>query len=115
MAQQGIIPVKLSLTDGDFYTLWAPSWKEHGQEWQAFLGGDDNVYFFHSPAELLAFLSSDQEHDLQTHPSGGRLIHAMRHGSCPPQRKRWTLLGCQVSLQGDPRMRMSPGLLAASP
>ncbi|MEJ5997467.1 hypothetical protein [Corynebacterium sp. H130] len=65
---QGIVPVKISLTEGDFYTLWAPSWKEHGAEWQAFLGAGDHVFFFNSPAELLAFLRKGSKHDLSHHP-----------------------------------------------
>ena len=93
MAQQGIIPVKLSLTDGDFYTLWAPSWKEHGQEWQAFLGGDDNVYFFHSPAELLAFLSPLRSKPCKTNPRGGRLNPTIRPRALPPSRQRLNLVG----------------------
>jgi hypothetical protein len=102
MAQQGIIPVKLSLTDGDFYTLWAPSWKEHGQEWQAFLGGDDNVYFFHSPAELLAFLSSDQEHDLQTHPKWGAFNSRDAARVVPTSKETMDLVGVPGFLAGRP-------------
>ncbi|ALZ99458.1 hypothetical protein [Corynebacterium glutamicum] len=68
MAEKGIVPVKLSLTEGDFYTLWAPSWREGGNEWQAFLGADDDLYVFNSPEELLVFLESDDKHDLTSHP-----------------------------------------------
>lgn len=62
-----IIPISLSLTEGDVYTLWAPSWREHGAEWTAFLGDDDSVFAFTSPAALLAFLESGKKHDLQVH------------------------------------------------
>ncbi|MDO5454328.1 MAG: hypothetical protein Q4F37_04975 [Corynebacterium sp.] len=68
MSTRAIVPVQLSLTEGDFYTLWAPTWKEHGSQWQAFLGDDTHVLLFHSPAELLTFLDSGAEHDLRTHP-----------------------------------------------
>lgn len=68
MAEKGIVPVKLSLTEGDFYTLWAPSWREHGSEWQAFLGAGDDLYVFNSPEELLVFIESDSKHDLTSHP-----------------------------------------------
>ncbi|WP_151641297.1 hypothetical protein [Corynebacterium sp. 11A] len=67
-AQQTIIPIKIALTEGDFYTLWAPAYREHGSVWQAFLGDDDNVFFFHSPAELLAYISAHPHHDLSNHP-----------------------------------------------
>lgn len=68
MAEKGIVPIKLSLTEGDFYTLWAPSWREGGNEWQAFLGADDDLYVFNSPAELLTYIESDNKHDLSSHP-----------------------------------------------
>lgn len=68
MAEKGIVPVRLSLTEGDFYTLWAPSWREHGSEWQAFLGANEELYVFTSPEELLVFLESDSRHDLTSHP-----------------------------------------------
>ncbi|MCF4006008.1 hypothetical protein L1O03_02295 [Corynebacterium uropygiale] len=62
-----IIPISLSLTEGDFYTLWVPTWREHGAEWTAFLGDEDDVFVFESPAKLLAFLESGASHDLQSH------------------------------------------------
>ena len=68
MSTRAIVPVQLSLTEGDFYTLWAPTWKEHGSEWQAFLGDDAHVLLFRSPAELLTFLDSGTAHDLTGHP-----------------------------------------------
>ncbi|MFP7364992.1 hypothetical protein SFC07_04305 [Corynebacterium callunae] len=68
MAEKGIVPIKLSLTEGDFYTLWAPSWREGGNEWQAFLGDGDDLYVFSSPAELLTYIESAPKHDLSSHP-----------------------------------------------
>lgn len=68
MAQQAIVPVKISLTEGDYYTLFSPAWKAHGQTWQAFLGDDDHVFFFNSPGDMLAFLESGAKHDLVEHP-----------------------------------------------
>lgn len=71
MSSRAIIPVKLSLSEGDFYTLWAPTWKEHGAEWQAFLGDDAGLFLFTSPAKMLAFLNSGRKHDLRSHPKWG--------------------------------------------
>ena len=68
MTTRAIVPVKLSLTEGDFYTLWAPTWREKGSEWQAFMGDDQSVLAFHSPEELLAYVSSTNTHDLVDHP-----------------------------------------------
>ncbi|SDS43631.1 hypothetical protein [Corynebacterium timonense] len=69
MSTRAILPVKISLTKGDVYTLWAPAWKEHGTEWQAFLGDGDAVLGFSSPAALLAYLESTPRHDLSDHPA----------------------------------------------
>ena len=68
-ANQGILPVKISLTEGDYFTLWAPTYRQHNEEWQAFLGHGEHIYFFNSPAEVLAFIRSGQPHDLDSHPS----------------------------------------------
>ena len=69
MARKGIVPIELELTSGTFYTLWAPSWREGGSEWQALLGRGDDIYLFSSAAKLLAFLQSDAPHDFTQHPS----------------------------------------------
>lgn len=68
MTMRTILPIKLSLPQGDVYTLWAPKWRQHGTEWQAFLGNDETVLGFHSEAELLAFLEAGKRHDLLDHP-----------------------------------------------
>lgn len=67
-----IVPVKLSVTEGDIYTLFSPKWKESGAEWQAFLGKGDELYAFTSEAELLAFLNSGEKHDFEHHPDWGK-------------------------------------------
>ena len=51
-----IVPVRLGLTKGDLYTLWAPSWRDADDEWQAFLGKDEDLYGFESVADLVAFV-----------------------------------------------------------
>ncbi|AZA14198.1 hypothetical protein ACFPVT_09850 [Corynebacterium choanae] len=71
MAHNGpdhIIPLQVSLTAGDFYTLWAPSWKSRGEEWQAFLGKGDALTMFTSPGAVLHFLETEPHHDLADHP-----------------------------------------------
>jgi hypothetical protein len=64
-----IVPIELGLPEGDVTTLWAPSWREDDDDWEAFLGLEDDLYAFDSTAELLAFVRSGDEHDLQDHPS----------------------------------------------
>ena len=51
-----IIPIELGLTAGNGLTLWAPSWREDGEDWEAFLGHGDDLYVFPSPAHLAAFV-----------------------------------------------------------
>ncbi len=63
-----IVPVRLGLTKGDLYTLWAPSWRDADDEWQAFLGKDDDLYGFESVADLAAFVRTNTDNDLTDHP-----------------------------------------------
>ena len=51
-----IVPIQLSLTAGDLVTLWAPRWREDGEEWEAFLGDDDALFAFPEVAQLAAFV-----------------------------------------------------------
>ena len=34
-----LVPVRLGVTAGDLYTLWAPRWRDAGDEWEASSGG----------------------------------------------------------------------------
>ena len=45
-----IVPIRLGLTKGDLYTLWAPRWRDAGDEWEALLGKDEDLYGFESVA-----------------------------------------------------------------
>ncbi|WP_019202504.1 hypothetical protein [Tsukamurella sp. 1534] len=64
-----IVPIELGLTDGPVYTLWAPRWRDGEDEWEAFLGLDDDLYGFSSVAELVAFARSGAANDLDDHPA----------------------------------------------
>src|SRR5690242_2264597 len=64
-----IVPIQLSLTEGDLVTLWAPRWREDGEEWEAFLGDDDGLFAFPSVPRLAAFVRTDDAHDLGDHPA----------------------------------------------
>jgi hypothetical protein len=64
-----IVPIQLSLTEGDLVTLWAPRWREDGEEWVAFLGDDDALFAFPEVAQLAAFVRTVPEHDLVDHPA----------------------------------------------
>jgi hypothetical protein len=66
---QNIIPIELGLPQGDVVTLWAPRWREDGEEWEAFLGHEDDLYGFGDTAALAAFVRTETEHDLADHPA----------------------------------------------
>ena len=51
-----IIPIELGLTAGNGLTLWAPTWREDGEDWEAFLGHGDELYVFPTTAHLAAFI-----------------------------------------------------------
>ena len=59
-----IVPIQLKLTKGDMYTLWAPRWRADGDEWEAFLGKDEDFYVFESVADLVAFVRTNTDNDL---------------------------------------------------
>ncbi len=102
MANKGIVPVKVSLSEGDFYTLWAPSWREHGAEWQAFLGAEDEIYVFNSPEELLVFLNSDAKHDLKSHPEWGAFHAEEADRVIPNDKQDFDLVGVPAILAERP-------------
>jgi hypothetical protein len=66
---QDIVPIELGLPQGDLVTLWAPRWREEGEEWEAFLGHEDDLYAFPDAAHLAAFVRTAEEHDLIDHPA----------------------------------------------
>ena len=66
---QDIVPIELGLPQGDVVTLWAPRWREDGEEWEAFLGHEDDLYAFPDSARLAAFVRTAAEHDLDDHPA----------------------------------------------
>src|SRR2546430_7946255 len=66
---QDIVPIELGLPQGDLVTLWAPRWREDGEDWEAFLGHEDDLYAFPDAAHLAAFVRNVEEHDLIDHPA----------------------------------------------
>ena len=66
---QDIVPIELGLPQGDLVTLWAPRWREDGEEWEAFLGHEEDLYAFPDAAHLAAFVRTVDDHDLVDHPA----------------------------------------------
>ena len=97
-----LVPIRLSLTDGDRYTLWAPRWRDSGDEWEAFLGAGDDLYGFESSADLVAFVRADTGNDLVDHPGWAKLTEANAHKLDPTERNRFDLVAVEGLLAGKP-------------
>ena len=93
-----IVPIRLGLTKGDLYTLWAPRWRDAGDEWEALLGKDDDLYGFESVADLTAFVRTNTDNDLTDHPAWEGLTEANAHRFDPPEERQYDLIGVQELL-----------------
>jgi hypothetical protein len=90
-----IVPIRLGLTKGDLYTLWAPRWRDEGDEWEAFLGKDDDLYAFESVADLAAFVRTSKDNDLSDHPAWDRLTEASAHKFDPAEDRQYDFVSLQ--------------------
>lgn len=88
-----IVPVRLGLTKGDLYTLWAPRWRDAGDEWEAFLGKDEDLYAFESVADLVAFVRTNKDNDLVDHPAWDKLTEANAHRLDPVEEHQCDVIG----------------------
>jgi hypothetical protein len=99
---QDIVPIELSLTTGDLVTLWAPGWREDGEEWEAFLGDDEHLFAFADVAALVGFVRTTPGHDLVDHPAWSLVPRRPAPDLRPAEAHRYDLVGV-------------PELVAASP
>jgi nucleotide-binding universal stress UspA family protein len=97
-----IVPIRLGVTKGDLYTLWAPRWRDAGDEWEALLGKDEDLYAFESVADLAAFVRTNSDNDLTDHPGWESLTEANAHRFDPPDERRYDLIGVQELLAEKP-------------
>jgi hypothetical protein len=88
-----IVPIRLGLTKGDLYTLWAPRWRDAGDEWEAFLGKDDDLYAFESVADMAAFVRTNTDNDLTDHPAWETLTEASAHRFDPAEDRQYDVVG----------------------
>jgi hypothetical protein len=96
-----IVPIQLSLTDGDLVTLWAPRWREDGEEWEAFLGDDDALFAFPTVPELAAFVRTTTEHDLIDHPAWSVVPDLTVAELTPDDTQRYDIVGVPELVAGD--------------
>ncbi len=97
-----LVPIRLGVTAGDLYTLWAPRWRDSGDEWEGFLGKDEDIYAFESVADLAAFVRTNPDNDLADHPAWERLTKANAHKLQPAEDRHIDLIGAQELLAGKP-------------
>jgi hypothetical protein len=97
-----IVPIRLGLTKGDLYTLWAPRWRDEGDEWEAFLGKDEDLYAFESVADLAAFVRTNTDNDLTDHPAWEALTEANAHTFDPPDDRQYDLVSLQELVAEKP-------------
>lgn len=97
-----IIPIELRLTRGDFVTLWAPEWHEGDDEWEAFLGHDEDLYGFEAVAHLAAFIRNDSDNDLVDHPSWTVVSALAANELEPDDLHRFDLVGVPELVAEDP-------------
>jgi hypothetical protein len=97
-----IVPIRLGLTKGDLYTLWAPRWRDEGDEWEAFLGKDDDLFAFESVADVAAFVRTNTDNDLTDHPAWDGLTEASAHKFDPPEDRQYDLVSLQELVAEKP-------------
>lgn len=108
-----LLPIRLSLTAGDRYTLWAPRWRDGGDEWEAFLGKDEDLYGFDSVADLVAFVRTDRDNDLTDHPKWAALTEANAHRLDPGKNYRFDLVAVEEWLAEAPTKKSVRALAGA--
>jgi hypothetical protein len=87
-----LLPIRLSLSIGDRYTVWAPRWRDAGDEWEAFLGKDDDLFAFEAVSDLVAFVRTDSDNDLVDHPAWKELTSAPAHDLDPAKSRQFDLI-----------------------
>lgn len=97
-----LVPIRLSLSEGDRYTVWAPRWRDSGDEWEAFLGKDEDLFVFASVADLVAFVRSDDDNDLTDHPAWKELRAAHAHAFLPADDKQFDLVAVEELVAEKP-------------
>lgn len=97
-----LVPIRLTVSEEDLYTMWAPRWREDGDEWEAFLGKDEDLFAFKSVADLVAFVRNESDHDLGDHPAWAALVKANAHKLQPADDRHIDLIGVAEILAEKP-------------
>ncbi|MGO9152833.1 protein export chaperone SatS [Mycobacterium sp.] len=108
-----LVPIRLSLSAGDRYTVWAPRWRDAGDEWEAFLGRDEDLFGFETVADLVAFVRTDSDNDLVDHPAWDDLTSAHAHTFEPAEDKQFDLIAVEELVAEKPTAESVNTLAAA--
>ena len=73
-----------------------------GDEWEGFLGKDEDLFAFESVADLAAFVRTDTDNDLVDHPAWERLTKANAHRLQPAEDRHADLIGVEELLADKP-------------
>jgi hypothetical protein len=82
--------------------VWAPRWRDAGDEWEAFLGKDEDIYAFETAADLVAFVRTDTDNDLADHPAWKELTEANAHKLDPAEDKQFDLVAVEELVSEKP-------------
>jgi hypothetical protein len=99
---QDIVPIELGLPQGDLVTLWAPRWREDGEEWEAFLGHEEDLYAFSDTAHLAAFVRTAEDHDLIDHPAWTHVPALTVAELMPAEAHQYDLVGVPELVAEEP-------------
>ncbi|GAA4540538.1 primosomal protein [Pseudonocardia xishanensis] len=97
-----IVPIQLSLTEGDLVTLWAPRWREDGEDWEAFLGDDESLFGFPEVAQLAACVRTVTDHDLIDHPAWSVVPTLTVAELTPEETRRYDVIGVPELVAEEP-------------
>jgi hypothetical protein len=84
------------------YTLWAPRWRDAGDEWEGFLGKDEDLFAFESVADLAAFVRTNSDNDLTNHPAWEAITKANAHRLQPADDSQADLIAVEEMLAEKP-------------
>jgi hypothetical protein len=82
--------------------LWAPRWRDEGDEWEAFLGKDDDLYAFETVADLVSFVRNNNDNDLADHPAWAKVTEANAHRLNPTEDHEYDLVGVEEIVAEKP-------------
>ncbi len=97
-----LVPIRLGLTAGDRYTVWAPRWRDGGEDWEGFLGKDEDLFGFATVADLVAFVRNDTDNDLTDHPAWEVLTKVDAHRLDPTPEHQADLIAVEELVAEKP-------------